>query len=187
MLAFLLDITDPKEKRLAKRLYKKYGKQLRKYITYVMNRDYFVRDSFRASEIVEQNVFERIVKHIDKIKLIKDERHLKNYIFRISKNEIANYLIDTLYCVSYDLISESIGEEDEFFAELEKRDLYERLLKAISELDGKYSSVLGLYYSEELSVAEISELLGIPQKTVYTRLRRGIEILKRKFGIGENE
>ena len=42
----------------------------------------------------------------------------------------------------------------------------------------KYSTVLHLYYYEELSIKEISSVLRLPSATVGTRLARGRAALK---------
>ena len=42
-----------------------------------------------------------------------------------------------------------------------------------------YRSVIHLFYYEEYSVAEIADILGLPEATVKTRLKRGRDKLKK--------
>jgi RNA polymerase sigma-70 factor (ECF subfamily) len=52
------------------------------------------------------------------------------------------------------------------------------LFQAIMALDGKYRSVIVLYYYEGYSISEIAEILDIPAGTVGTRLSRARDKLK---------
>ncbi|MEM9454356.1 MAG: sigma-70 family RNA polymerase sigma factor [Myxococcota bacterium] len=52
------------------------------------------------------------------------------------------------------------------------------LVRALRKLSLDYQIVLELSYIEDLKGPEIAELLGIPLKTVYTRLRRGKQKLR---------
>lgn len=52
------------------------------------------------------------------------------------------------------------------------------LFLAIMSLDLKYRSVIVLYYYEGYDIAEIGSLLGIPARTVGTRLARARNMLK---------
>ena len=52
-----------------------------------------------------------------------------------------------------------------------------RVLQALRALDVDLQVAIELHYWEELSTAELAEVLGIPQGTVKSRLRRGREAL----------
>ena len=47
------------------------------------------------------------------------------------------------------------------------------LRAAIANLDERYSITLSLRYVENLSIKEVASMLGIEEKSVYTRLERG--------------
>lgn len=59
-----------------------------------------------------------------------------------------------------------------------ERELY----NAVLSLPEKYSTVLDLFYYEELFTTEIAEILGIRQSAVTTRLSRARTMLKEKLG-----
>lgn len=61
----------------------------------------------------------------------------------------------------------------EFGERLHVREQYDEVVAFIREMDPKYSTVLLLYFAEELTGEQIAKLLGISKNTVYTRLRRG--------------
>ena len=73
-------------------------------------------------------------------------------------NEVA---IDSI--IDPDMDTELLAEAEERAAKLDK---------ALAELPPDYAEVLKLFYSEEMSVSEISEHLGITQSLVTTRLDR---------------
>ena len=55
------------------------------------------------------------------------------------------------------------------------------LLAAVKELPAKYRDVIHLFYYEELSIREISEVTGRKESTVTSQLTRGRELLKRRL------
>ena len=54
----------------------------------------------------------------------------------------------------------------------------EELTEALQKLDAKYRDVLYLKYYECYTASEISNILNVPENTVYTNLARGREKLK---------
>ena len=52
------------------------------------------------------------------------------------------------------------------------------VLRAVKELPEKYSSVVYLFYYEEMSIAQIGRVLGEKEATVKSRLYRARDILK---------
>jgi RNA polymerase sigma-70 factor (ECF subfamily) len=53
-----------------------------------------------------------------------------------------------------------------------------RLAEAVAALPEKYREVLELRYREELARSEISEVLGLPESTVKSRLFDGLKLLR---------
>lgn len=62
--------------------------------------------------------------------------------------------------------------------------------KIIMMLKDKYKFAIILYYCQGLSIIQISEVLSLPEKTVYTRIRRGrkqLSDLINKYMMGADE
>ena len=98
------------------------------------------------------------------------DAHVKNWLLRVAANECKKRWRSPwgrMEC--YEDAASGLTFEDQRYSEL---------FQAIMELDQKYRTVIVLYYYEGYAVAEISGLLGIPQGTVGTRLRRAREQLK---------
>ena len=56
------------------------------------------------------------------------------------------------------------------------------VLEAVTTLDDKYRLILQMFYYQDFSVKEISELLSMPEGTVKTNLKRGRDALKKALG-----
>lgn len=69
------------------------------------------------------------------------------------------------------------GLEEEFLTDEDNR----ILLAAVKELPAKYRDVIHLFYYEELSIKEISEVTGRKESTVTSQLTRGRELLKKRL------
>lgn len=67
------------------------------------------------------------------------------------------------------------------FDRLLARERGERLAVALAELPVAYREVLTLRFEEEMKLEEIAEVQGTPLSTVKTRLRRGLEALRRRL------
>ncbi|MEI0739044.1 RNA polymerase sigma factor SigW [Paenibacillus sp. JTLBN-2024] len=55
------------------------------------------------------------------------------------------------------------------------------IYQAIDSLPAKYKSVMILRYLQDLSLQEISDVLGMPVTTIKTRVHRGREFLRKKL------
>jgi RNA polymerase sigma-70 factor (ECF subfamily) len=65
--------------------------------------------------------------------------------------------------------------------EVESMELREQIQEEIEKLPDKYRAVIILKYIEDLSLNEISEILGMPLGTVKTRIHRGREALRNQL------
>ncbi|MNP31100.1 ECF RNA polymerase sigma factor SigW [compost metagenome] len=78
----------------------------------------------------------------------------------------------------YSLIpSDDRTPESELLISETKQIVYE----AIEGLPVKYKSVMILRYLQDMSLQEISDVLGMPVTTIKTRVHRGREFLRKKL------
>ena len=175
MLHFLLTLTDESNHGKIEHIYNTYHDYMLKYAVSKlksMGRTNFIYDA----EDAVQNAFMKITKYIDKIDFSRDEKDVKNYCFSILSNEICNVLSDNEEI--YELNEEfNLEKEYSFIEELEIKENYQQVVKAIENLDEKYSTTLYLVFCKEHTVNEVAEMMGISVKTVYTRLARGKTLL----------
>jgi RNA polymerase sigma-70 factor, ECF subfamily len=131
------------------------------------------------AEDLVQAVF---IKSFTNIKSFDTERKFSSWIYRIAHNEFINALKkrkrEPLSLFDFDtLLPHPIAKEktDKDIKEVEMKELVE---KCLEDLGIKYREPLVLYYLEELSYKEISEILRIPVATVGVRLRRAKKLVQ---------
>ena len=186
MLQYLLTISEPSDHEKIERLYNDYHLYMIKYAPGKLQ-DSGRRNYVYEAEDVVQNSFVKITRYIKNIDLSLGEKCVKNYVFTILNNEITNFLNDN---EELDEIDEDFYKEAEydFLEELDIKESYEEAVKAIENLEERYSMTLFLFFCKEMSVGRISKFMGISEKTVYTRIARGkIQLQNSLKGVFVNE
>ena len=129
----------------------------------------FARTGSRAdAEDVMQEVFVRLLKARPDF---TDQEHAKAWLLRVAINRARD--ISRSFWKRNRISIEECMEEIPFENQ-EEHDLLETVMK----LPEKYREVIHLYYYEELSVKEISEILRITEGSVKMRLSRGRKFLR---------
>jgi len=123
---------------------------------------------------VFQEVFLRLVMHVDKI---SSDEHMKHWLIRVTIN-CCNKHFKLWRSHTTDIPDLSVPFEPE------EDDIYQAVLK----LPPKYCNVIHLFYYEQLSIKEISEVLKLKETAVKSQLSRGRdklrEMLKGASGYG---
>ena len=175
MLQFLLSLTDESNHGKIEHIYNKYHDYMMKCAVTKLKaagRSNFMYDA----EDAVQNSFMKITKYIDAIDFSRGENDVKNYCFAVLSNEICNVLSYNQEDYEFD---EEFCDENEynFIEELEIKERYNEVVKAIEELDERYSTTLYLALCKEMTPNEIADMMGLSAKTVYTRIARGKKLL----------
>ena len=182
MLQLLLMICDEKYHPQLTHLYNTFQKDMVRYARSRLKIMGRYNPDLDAEDAV-QNTFWRVTKYIDKVNFSESERQLKNYLLTILNREIARLVKAFPDELAY---VEDICENawSKFIEKLQIKALYDETVRVIESLDDIYSTTLFLAYCEELTVKEISKIMEVPTKTVYTRIARG-KILVRSIVLGE--
>ncbi|AST90825.1 RNA polymerase factor sigma C [Sutcliffiella cohnii] len=139
----------------------------------------YVRDKEIAKDLV-QDVF---IKSYINWEKFRHESSVKTWLYRITINTAKDYLKSWSYrklkvSELYQFNTKSnASSEDEALHNWEKNNVKH----TVFDLSTKYREVIFLYYYEEFTIKEISELMNIPMSTVKTRLGRGKSKLKEKL------
>ncbi len=141
-----------------------------KYCDTVLRTAFAMTGSYHEAEDITQEVF--LTLHA-KPQEFENEEHMKAWLIRSAINRCKNYRRSARIRITSFLDKEL---ECALSCEFTPRD--NELKERISKLSEKYSSVLFLYYYEEYSIKEISEILGKKQNTVSSLLQRGRRKLK---------
>ncbi len=126
------------------------------------------------AEDITQEVF---LKYIRSGKKFKDEEHRKAWLLKVTANT-SKTLLTSAWARHYARMEE-LPEEG---SEIEEKS---EVFYAVQSLPEKYRIVIQLYYYEELSVREISQILSKKESTVKSLLRRGRERVKNMLKEGE--
>lgn len=175
MLQFLLTLTDESNHGKIEHIYNTYHDYMMRYAVSKFKNEGRTNFVYDAQDAV-QNAFMKITKYIDAIDFSRGEKDVKNYCLVILCNEIYNILSDNEE--NYEFDEEFCSEKEyNFIEELEIRESYNEVVKAIKTLDEKYSTTLYLVFCNEKTVNQVAEMMGLSPKTVYTRLARGKQLL----------
>ena len=117
------------------------------------------------AEDIVQEVFMKYIAHRGQF---QTEEYRKAWLIRVTINCTNSLLRSAWFRKTTEL-------KDDLVADMEEpSELYTYVLK----LPEKYRTIIHLFYYEELSLKEISSLLGISQALVKTRLHRSRKALK---------
>lgn len=120
------------------------------------------------AEDILQEVFFRL---LNKNPEFESEEHKKAWLIRVTVNCSSKLLTSAWFKKTVPL------EEELKFESSEKSDVYYSVL----ELPLKYRTVIHLFYYEDLSIAQISDILSINQSTIKSQLLRARELLRIKL------
>ncbi len=138
------------------------------YDTYsrtILSISYIYLKNTHSAEDILQDVLLKVVKKEIQFQDVKKEKY---WIIRVTINLCKDYLKSAWYRKNVVL------KEDVSYLPKEQ----EEILKEVLKLPEKYKTVIFLYYYEEYSLKEISEILQKKSATIGTWLARGRKILK---------
>ena len=175
MLGFLLTLSDESNHSKIEHIYNRYHDYMMRYAIskfQTAGRNNFLFDA----EDAVQNTFVKIIKYINQIDFSRSEKDIKNYCLAILNNEICHVVSDNEE--NFEAFEEICSQKEyNFIEELEIQEQYDEIVRTIELLDERYSTTLYLIFCNDMTVNEISEMIGISVKTVYTRFERGKKLL----------
>ncbi|NMA85942.1 MAG: sigma-70 family RNA polymerase sigma factor [Tissierellia bacterium] len=148
-----------------------YGNKLLRTL-YLMTRDE------KEAEDIVQETFIRVFKYIDSF---KGDSSLYTWVYRISQNIAKDKLVSQTITIPYEDIEISSENIEEILVDKINREI---LKKELNELNFIYKQVIILFYYEDLSIKEISQILEEKEGTIKSRLSRGRNLLKKALREG---
>ncbi len=145
----------------------KFGQIIELYRESVFRTAYCFTKSYADAEDISQEVFLKLYTYSG---VFASDEHIKAWLLRCTVNLCKNLAKSYWY-----RFSQSIDETAEGIACPEEK---ESILPEIMKLKPKLRTALYMYYFEEYSVKELSELLGESKTVITTRLSRGRSKLK---------
>lgn len=157
-----------KDKNVYEEIVDRYQAKLSRYINYLIHDE-------DASDDVLQNTF---IKAYINLNGFDTNKKFSSWIYRIAHNESMNIIKKNKKEIRIDDnfdISDNSNIEEEF----DKKEIVKMVGVCIKKLPQKYSEVLILFYVDDKSYEEISDILRIPVGTVGVRIKRGKEMMKK--------
>jgi RNA polymerase sigma-70 factor (ECF subfamily) len=142
-------------------------------------------DAEAAADLL-QDVFLRLFRFADHIDV---ERPLEPWLYRMTTNLAYTWVKQSRRWLQplEDLIDRLPGFDRPSLQEVvEHEDEWERVQRAVSGLPLAQRVVVVLYYLNDLSLVEISEILDVPVGTVKSRLHYGRLALKKRLGLKQD-
>ena len=164
----LVSLVRDQDQELYRHLIERYQAKLLRYASYLTG------DDDQAADVVQ----EAFIKTFVNLQSFNIKKKFSSWLYRITHNEAMNMLnrhkqeFPLLKNVDF---ASNIDLEDDFV----KKELAGRAKKCLAEMPVIYKEVLTLYYLEEQSYEEISDILRIATGTVGTRLNRAKIIMKK--------
>jgi RNA polymerase sigma-70 factor (ECF subfamily) len=144
----------------------------------------YTHDHEEAKDLT-QEIF---IKLYNNLQNYKNKASFSTWLYRIAVNRCIDWTRKrklstiSIFCDSndeemdiYDTIADSGGGPEELLINQENR-AYIR--KVVEELPEIYKTAIILYYFEDFSPQEISDITDVPKRTIETRLYRGKNLLK---------
>jgi RNA polymerase sigma-70 factor, ECF subfamily len=165
----VVEIVRNNDNEIYAEIVKRYQEKLLRYASYL------VKDEEKAADVVQSTLIKAYVN----LNSFNTSKKFSSWIYRITHNEAMNivkkYKKEVVMQDGFDGESE-IDIEKEY----DKKELKQMVRKCLDGIPLKYKESLSLYYLEEKSYKEISDILRIPIGTIGTRINRG-KLLMRKI------
>jgi RNA polymerase sigma-70 factor (ECF subfamily) len=163
----IIEIVRKKDKEVYREIIKRYEDKLTRYVGYL------VSDEAEAADVVQ----ETFIKAYIYINSFNTRKKFSSWIYRIAHNGAMNELKKNKKKVPMEGVELDSGTdlEKEFIVKELKEDAHNCLKK----MQVIYSEPLTLYFLEDKTYEEISDILRIPTGTVGARISRGKAVMKK--------
>lgn len=143
----------------------------KKLIRYANN---LIKNEEKAIDIVQESFIKAFVN----LNSFDTKKKFSSWIYRIVHNQVEN--IRKKYKQETPLLEEwDFESKDDIEKDFEQKETIEKVEKCLKEIPLIYSEPISLYYIDEKSYEEISDILKIPMGTVATRINRAKIIIKK--------
>lgn len=164
----LVEAVRSRDKELYAEVIRRYQAKLLRYAGYIMG------DEQKGADAVQEGLIKAYVN----LKSFNTKRKFSSWIYRIVHNEAMRMLKKDKKLRRMDEGREyesGVNLEDEVI----KKEMLKRAHSCLKKMPLIYREPLSLFYLEEKSYEEISDILRIPLGTVGTRINRAKGILKK--------
>lgn len=161
------------DSELYSHIIKRYKSRLSRYLSR------FISDPDELEDVL-QDVFIKAYRNLYGFDV---KRKFSSWIYRIAHNEAVNHIKKnskvkvSLDDVEYKIVDEKI----DLGSKIDKKILKKNIAMSLENIGFKYREALMLFFFEDKSYEEISDILRIPVNTVGTLILRGKKLLKKQL------
>ncbi len=163
----VVELVKKEDKNLYAEIIRRYEKKLLRYATYLVNDEQLAADA----------VQEAFIKAYVNLRSFNPKLKFSSWIYRIVHNQAMNLIASAKNNL---VIEEALDVDSTIDLEdaLIKKELTEHLQHCLQKMSLLYKVPLVLFYLEEKSYEEISDVLRIPIGTVGTRINRAKHLVR---------
>lgn len=169
----LVEMVRNQDQELYTEIVERYQDKLLRYANYL------IQERDKAQDVVQ----EALIKAFINLYGFNTKRKFSSWIYRICHNEAINHIKKHQKEVSLDENGwlKDKSDEKNITESFEKKELLQVVRASLNELPIIYREPLALYFLEEKSYNEISDILRIPIGTLSTRINRGKKALRQIY------
>ena len=156
-----------------------YSEIMRRYQTKL---SHYLKKFFRSQDELDDVLQEVFIKAYKNLYGFDVDKKFSSWIYRIAHNEALNYLKKHSKEINVEMEElEIVDDKLDLKDKIDHAFLKERIERALSSLKLKYREPLILYFFEQKSYEEITDILRVPRNTVGTLIARGKKQLKEEL------
>jgi len=163
----VVEIVRTDNKEIYAEIIKRYQTKLMRYALYLIN------DEHQAADVVQDSFIKAYVN----LQSFDLKKKFSSWIYRIVHNEAMNMIKKSKKEVPI-LDDFDFSSEEDVLKDFEQKEIIIKVTKCLNEIPLLYSEPLSLYYLDEKSYEDISDILRIPMGTVATRINRAKVLIK---------
>lgn len=145
----------------------RYQNKLLRYATNL------IKDKDKAADVVQDS----FIKAFINLKSFDIKKSFSSWIYRIVHNEAMNIIVKHQKEIKFPDDMDFKSKED-ISKDFEQKEIVARVEKCLEKIPLLYSEPLALFYIDEKSYKEISDVLRIPMGTVATRISQAKILMK---------
>ncbi|MDD4834961.1 MAG: sigma-70 family RNA polymerase sigma factor [Lutispora sp.] len=165
-----------------------FSELINRYQNKVYSTAYSYTRDYEEAKDLTQEIFIKIYNNLNSF---QNKSQFSTYLYRVAVNRCIDWTrkkrpktISILLCQDdekadiYDFVADYESNPEEILLRQENSDL---IRQEVNKLPEVYSTVMIMYYLQDFSPQEISDILKVPRKTIDTRLFRARNLIKKKL------
>ena len=165
-----------------------FSELINRYQNKVYSTAYSYTRDYEEAKDLTQEIFIKIYNNLNSF---QNKSQFSTYLYRVAVNRCIDWTrkkrpktISILLCQDdekadiYDFVADYESNPEEILLRRENSDLIRQEVNKLPEI---YSTVMIMYYFQDFSPQEISDILKVPRKTIDTRLFRARNLIKKKL------